>query len=342
MTSRRLMVGVALNRATARRAVREFIDAEPGLEIASVTPTVTTALARATDGLDVMVTDSKTAIEAGHVEIVRAIGADANTRLIVLADDITMAQLDLGIDENVFVSAVSDEEMVEALRATLVAKPAPTRRPARPRPSKPKDGRPAPSRRPSLVVIGSSTGGPEALTAVLTPLPVSFPAPILVVQHMPASFTGLLANTLDRACPLSVREVSEPTVAMPGEVWIAPGDKHLLVGDATGKIILGSGAPENSCRPSVDVLFRSAAPHFGNRVVAVMLTGMGNDGQEGTRALAELGAHVIAQDKASSVVWGMPGAVVAAGLADEVLPLGRIADQLRARFHVRPPVGAPK
>lgn len=342
MTSENQMIGVALNRATLRRAVREFIEGQEGIEIASVTPTVTTAIARATNGIDVMVTESKTAIEAGHTDIVRAIAADDDTRLIVFTADATMAQLDLGIGKELLVEATSDQDVVSALRTAFAAKPAPPRRAAPPKRVSRSQSRPTPSRRPTLVLIGSSTGGPEALNAVLSKLPSRFPAPILVSQHMPASFTGLLAQTLDRACKLSVNEVTGPTVAMPGQIWIAPGDQHLIVSDATGKILLDGGPPENSCRPSVDVMFRSAAAHFGNRTVAIMLTGMGNDGRNGTQSLAEVGAHVIAQDQASSVVWGMPGAVVAAGLADEVLPVDQIADHLLARFPSRPPLGAPK
>ncbi len=343
MSSDDQKIAVALGRATSRQAVRSFIESTAGLEAASVTPTVTTAIARATGGIDVMVTDSKTAIDGGHVEIVRAIAEDTHTRLIIFTGDTTMSPLDLGVDPGVFVEATSDQQMVSALRSELgstTGAPRPARR-APERAARPTT-RPTASRRPTLVLIGSSTGGPEALSAVLSKLPSRFPAPILVCQHMPASFTGLLAKTLDRACHLSVSEVTEPTVPMPGQIWIAPGDRHLLIGDATGKIVLDGGAPENSCRPSVDVLFRSAVPHFGNRTVAIMLTGMGSDGRIGTKCLADAGAHIIAQDQATSVVWGMPGAVVAEGLADEVLPVDQIADHLLSRFPARPPVGSTK
>jgi two-component system chemotaxis response regulator CheB len=185
-------------------------------------------------------------------------------------------------------------------------------------------------RRSDVVVIGSSTGGPQALTNVLTNLPANFPAPIVVVQHMPPVFTHHLAARLDQVCALSVREAKGNETLRSGEVLIAPGDYHLeLRRQGTEvKTILHQGPPENSCRPAVDVLFRSAADVFGRNCQGVVLTGMGHDGHRGAERIVQAGGAVIAQDEATSVVWGMPRSVADAGLAERILPLSSIAPEL--------------
>ncbi|SOD74519.1 response regulator receiver domain-containing protein [Jatrophihabitans sp. GAS493] len=185
-----------------------------------------------------------------------------------------------------------------------------------------------------LLVIGTSTGGPEALNQVLPLLPASFPVPILIVQHMPPIFTQLLAERLDRVCKLTVRESAGGELLVPGSVYIAPGDLHMEI-DVTGPNAytkLGGGAPENFCRPAVDVLFRSAARAFGSGVLGVVLTGMGSDGRRGAGEIRAAGGQVIAQDQASSVVWGMPGAVAGDGLAEELLDVHVIADAILRRI----------
>ncbi|MCE9605538.1 MAG: chemotaxis response regulator protein-glutamate methylesterase [Planctomycetia bacterium] len=180
------------------------------------------------------------------------------------------------------------------------------------------------------VVIGSSTGGPQALMAVLGKLPASFPVPIVVVQHMPPLFTHHLANRLNQECALTVREAANHEPLQAGEVLIAPGNFHVElrrgVRDVT--VLLNQTPPENSCRPAVDVLFRSAAAMFGAHCAAVVLTGMGQDGRRGAEQIVRAGGLVIAQDEATSVVWGMPRAVAEAGLARHVLPLAAISQEL--------------
>lgn len=180
------------------------------------------------------------------------------------------------------------------------------------------------------VVIGCSTGGPQALAMLLGALPATFPVGITVVQHMPPIFTHHLAKRLNQECALEVLEASQGDVVRPGRVLIAPGDHHLEVrrqGVAL-KCVLQQEAPENSCRPAVDVLFRSAAATYGAGCLGVVLTGMGQDGLRGSRRLVEQGGTIIAQDQASSVVWGMPRAVADAGIARHILPLKSIADEL--------------
>ena len=181
-----------------------------------------------------------------------------------------------------------------------------------------------------IVAIGVSTGGPNALAEIFQKLPADFPVPIVVVQHMPPLFTKYLAERLDAASPLAVREAEESESIGPGRVWLAPGNFHMALDrSAAGVTVrLHQGPPENSCRPAVDVLFRSVAELYGPAALAVVLTGMGQDGLRGCEAIREAGGWIIAQDEATSVVWGMPGAVAAAGLADQILPLDRIAGEL--------------
>jgi two-component system chemotaxis response regulator CheB len=186
----------------------------------------------------------------------------------------------------------------------------------------PKLGGPA-GRGVGVITIGGSTGGPQALEALLSPLPADLPVPVLVVQHMPPTFTRLLAERLDSVCRLTVREAvdGEPVVA--GEVLIAPGDVHLSLTRRNGTVVthLDGRPPENHCRPAVDVLFRAVAEQYGARALGVVLTGMGVDGLVGARALLDAGSPTVVQDEETSVVWGMAGAVASAGLAQQVLPL---------------------
>jgi two-component system chemotaxis response regulator CheB len=180
--------------------------------------------------------------------------------------------------------------------------------------------------RPKVVVIGVSTGGPTALGVILPTFPADFPLPILIVQHMPPLFTRLLAERLDSTCRLRVQEASQGNAVEPGRILIAPGDFHmkLVANSGTISVSLDQTERQNSCRPAVDALFASTGEVYGGAAVAVILTGMGQDGLRGTGILKAQGASVIAQDEATSVVWGMPGAVVNAGLVDRVLPLDEV------------------
>jgi two-component system, chemotaxis family, protein-glutamate methylesterase/glutaminase len=193
-----------------------------------------------------------------------------------------------------------------------------------------------------LLAIGSSTGGPDALSAVLPALPADLAVPVLVVQHMPALFTRLLAQRLDGQCRLRVREAVEGDPVAPGSILIAPGGMHMVLRrqGATTVVHLNEDPPENFCRPSVDVMFRAVSSSYGDRVLAVVLTGMGRDGERGAKVIREAGGEVVAQDEATSVVWGMPGAVTMAGQADRVLPLARIGPEVAAALSRGPaPVG---
>jgi two-component system chemotaxis response regulator CheB len=186
---------------------------------------------------------------------------------------------------------------------------------------------------PRLVVIGTSTGGPNALMAVLSALPPDFKLPILIVQHMPATFTPILARHIEQAAHRPCHEGTEGETVKPGTTYVAPGGFHMALSrrDDDLTIHLNQNPPECFCRPSVNPLFRSAAETCGRAILSVILTGMGEDGLEGSRKLVAAGGHLIAQDEATSVVWGMPGAVVHAGLAHQILPLPQIAPAI-ARY----------
>jgi two-component system chemotaxis response regulator CheB len=186
---------------------------------------------------------------------------------------------------------------------------------------------------PAVLAIGISTGGPAALDKLLPALPAGFPLPVLIVQHMPELFTKLFAERLNGRCPLHVQEAAEGQPVRAGGIYIAKGSWHMgvLAPARIGlppTLHLNQGPPENHCRPAVDVLFRSVAAVYGAGALAVVMTGMGSDGMLGCRVIRGNGGIVLAQDEATSTVWGMPGAVTNAGLAHKVLPLGAVAPEL--------------
>jgi len=188
-----------------------------------------------------------------------------------------------------------------------------------------------PSAPPEMVLIGVSTGGPAALARVLPQLPATLGVPVLIVQHMPPVFTQSLAESLGAKCALRVKEAAQGDRLAPNQIYIAPGGKQMRIQNLPdgGRIVqITDDPPENNCRPSVDYLFRSAANNLPGRSMAVILTGMGNDGTLGLRLLKRHGCYVIAQDEASSVVFGMPRAAIEAGVADIVLPLDSIAARI--------------
>jgi two-component system chemotaxis response regulator CheB len=191
----------------------------------------------------------------------------------------------------------------------------------------------SPGRRVDIVAIGVSTGGPNALAELLPQLPADFPVPVVIVQHMPPLFTKLLAERLAAKSAIRVNEGAAGALLQPGYAWVAPGDFHMVVArDAAAvRLQMHQGPPENSCRPAVDVLFRSVAKLYGTGALAVVLTGMGQDGLRGCEEIRESGGQILAQDEASSVVWGMPGFVARAGLADKILPLEQMANEITRR-----------
>jgi len=233
----------------------------------------------------------------------------------------------------------SVNEAIQRLETELVAKiKVHCRRPARPsltaelspelRPLRfPAPAVPAPPSPVEIVCLGTSTGGPNALAEIFGSLPAALPVPIVVVQHMPPMFTALLAERLTAHSAVPCREGVEGEAIQPGRAYMAPGGRHMEVYRAGThlKVRLHDGPPENSCRPAVDVLFRSVAAACGGSVLGAVMTGMGQDGLRGCELIRENRGRVLAQDEPTSVVWGMPGAVAQAGYANQILPLGQIA-----------------
>ena len=195
---------------------------------------------------------------------------------------------------------------------------------------------PTAASRIDLVAIGASTGGPNALAELFAALPGDFPVPIVVVQHMPPMFTQMLAERLSKNSRIPTAEAKSGMELEPGKAWIAPGDYHLVVAEGGGRVRtrIHQEAPENACRPAVDPLLRSVASVYGANCLTVILTGMGQDGLRGCEAIRARGGQVLAQDEASSVVWGMPGHVARAGLADKVLPLSMLAGETLRRVRI--------
>ena len=208
---------------------------------------------------------------------------------------------------------------------------------ASPKPAPPRSATPPP-RRFEALGIGVSTGGPNALGELIPALPADFPLPILLVQHMLPGFTASLAEHLSRRSRLRVREGREGEPIEAGSVYLAPGGRHMVVRRRPGSesvpegliVGLNEHPPENSCRPSVDVLFRSMAAQYGGNLLALVMTGMGSDGCEGVRAMKRRGCYCLSQSEESCVVYGMPAAVDEAGLSDERVPLERLAARLCA------------
>jgi two-component system chemotaxis response regulator CheB len=256
-------------------------------------------------------------------------GASATLDALALgaADYFTKPSGPGGIDES---RRVIRSELVPAIKALCKAVPAPATG----------SGWGAPPPRPAVltgrieaVAIGVSTGGPNALAEVFLSLPADLPVPILIVQHMPPMFTRLLAQRLTANSKVRVEEAATGVKLEPGRAWLAPGDFHMVVGrDGTSvRAMLNQEPPENSCRPAVDPLFRSVARVYGGNCLGVVLTGMGQDGLRGCETIRAAGGQILAQDEPSSVVWGMPGFVAKAGLADKVLPLSMVGGEIVRR-----------
>ncbi len=195
----------------------------------------------------------------------------------------------------------------------------------------------APVRKPSLgdykiLAIGASTGGPVALTDVITKLPANFPVPIVIVQHMPENFTKVFSERLDRQSNLAVKEAENGDALKPGHVLVAPGGKQLMFERGGAAVRIIDGDERLNYKPSVDIMFASAANVFDGKLLGLVLTGMGSDGCEGARLIKERGGEIWGQDEATSVVYGMPAAIAKAGLVDNVLPIGKFAEEIKHVF----------
>ncbi len=339
---RRIRVLVVDDSAVIRKLVTDALAADPQIEVIGSAPNGQVAVEKVAQlSPDAVTMDIEMPVMNG-IDAVRAIRRTHRRLPIVMFSTLTERGASATLDaltagasdyvtkpSNVSGFAQSQanvrEQLIPKLKALTgigVRSAAPSGRlPAQP--AGPRGQRTGPYQ---AIALGCSTGGPDALSKVLSGLPASLPVPVLIVQHMPPVFTRLLAQRLDMTCPLRVTEAVEGDEVVPGRVLIAPGGSHLEVRRRGTSVVvrLSDAPPENFCRPAVDVLFRTAVNVYADRLLAVVLTGMGRDGEKGARLVRTAGGEVIVQDEATSVVWGMPGAVTNAGLADKVVPLTRV------------------
>jgi len=346
---RKIRVLVVDDSAIVRRAVSDELALDPEIEIAGTASNGQIALARMTqvnpdfvlldvempvlDGLKTLAELKKThrSIPVMMFSSLTERGADATLDALMLgAAGYFTKPNSGGIEESRRIIREQLLPQIKAICAANLAKSAPARpadTPVSPLP------RPTPSGVVDIVAIGVSTGGPNALLELFRNMPADLPVPIVIVQHMPPVFTKQLANRLTANSKIVVEEATSGAMLEPGRAWIAPGDSHMtVVRQGLRQIIVLDKEPhENSCRPSVDPLFRSVAKVFGGQTLAIIMTGMGSDGLRGCEAIKAMGGQVLIQDEASSVVWGMPGNVSRAGLADKVIPLALIGPEIVRR-----------
>jgi two-component system chemotaxis response regulator CheB len=334
--------------AVVRRMVSDILDAEPGIQVVGTARDGVSALRKVAELRPDVVTLDVEMPGMDGLEAMRHLGKDHPGVAVIMFSTLTesgatatLEALSRGARDYVTKPSgtTSREQALAEVRDALVPRvlqwgprpeTAPVELPALPR------TRSASHRSGAavgLVVIGVSTGGPNALAEVIGALPGPLAVPVVIVQHMPPVFTRLLSERLDVTCKVPVVEAQDGMELLAGRVHIAQGGSHLVLRRqaASVRLALDDGPPEQSCRPAVDVLFRSAAKMYGDGVLAVVLTGMGRDGLNGSEAVVAAGGTVLAQDEATSVVWGMPGFVARAGLASQVLPLQDVAVVLERR-----------
>ena len=337
--------------AVIRGAVTRMLESDPAIRVvarAANGQQAIDALRRQPTGerIDVVVLDIEMPVMDGMTALPLLLRADPTVRVVMASTlttrgaDIAMRALGLGASDYVpkpDTAAIADDSFRTELLAKVkglarlhqraVLPPAPGSAP----PTTPVTLRPPPRQPPLLLAIGSSTGGPQALFTLVQGLGPSVPVPVVLTQHMPATFTPILAAHLARLGGMPCAEARDGETLQPGQIALAPGDRHLMVAAGTAGTLrarVTTDPPENFCRPAVDPMLRSAVTACSGRVLMVMLTGMGHDGLAATRQLVMAGGTAIAQDEASSVVWGMPGAIAQAGLCHKVLPLPAIAPKV--------------
>jgi len=347
----RIRVLVADDSAVVRRLVTRVLSEDPALQVVGSAANGAIALARIPQLNPDVVTLDIHMPDMDGLQALRQIRKQYPDLCVIMFSTLTergaaatLEALMLGANDYVTKSANAGslEVSIAALRSELIPKikqffilpgeaaPAPRRREIAPPAAAVVPRAPAVRTKPRAVAIGVSTGGPNALSVLMPMFPADFPLPILIVQHMPPLFTRFLAERLAAQSKIRVEEAAEGVLVEPGKALIAPGDYHMRLGRRDGQVFvrLDQSPPENSCRPSADVLFRSVEEIYKGAVISVILTGMGQDGLRGAGVLKASGAWVIAQDEATSVVWGMPGAVVQAGLADRVVSLEQVAPEI--------------
>jgi two-component system chemotaxis response regulator CheB len=328
--------------AVIRGAIARMLEADPQIRVVARVVNGQAAieeLRRTT--VDVVVLDIEMPVMDGLTALPLLLRADPGLKIIMASTlttrgaDVALRALRLGAADYLpkpsSIGAVGDDGFRRELLAKVKGLARLRQRATQPAvPASAIPLRPATLGAPRLLAIGSSTGGPQALFTLVQGLGRALPVPIVLTQHMPASFTPILADHIDKLGGPPCAEARDGDALRLGHILLAPGDRHLLVEPAGNglRVRLSDSPPENYCRPSVDPMLRSAAAACGGRVLVAMLTGMGRDGLEGTRRVVAAGGSAVAQDEATSVVWGMPGAIAQAGLCQAVLPLPRIAPKL--------------
>ncbi len=352
--------------AVIRGAIARILEGDPGVRVVARVANGRQAVDEVTrqkrdgQGIDVVVLDIEMPELDGMAALPLLLRADPGVRVIMASTlttrggDIAMQALRLGAADYLpkpSTAAIADDSFRRELVAKVTGLARLRRRAVRPAaghaaaghpPSAPLQLRPPPGQLAQLLAIGSSTGGPQALFTLVQGLGKQVPVPVVLTQHMPPAFTPLLAAHLDRLGGLSCAEARDGEPLLPGHLYVAPGDRHLVLEGAPGRLRarVTQTPPENFCRPSVDPMLRSAAACCGGRVLVAMLTGMGQDGLAGTRAVLDAGGAALAQDEATSVVWGMPGAIAQAGLCHKVLPLPQLAAATLALLRPNPKAAA--
>ncbi|HBK08358.1 MAG TPA: chemotaxis response regulator protein-glutamate methylesterase [Acetobacteraceae bacterium] len=326
--------------AVIRGALARILESDPAIIVAAKVENGRLAIDQLRAArVDVVVLDIEMPVMDGLTALPLLLRADPGVRVIMASTlttrgaDIALRALRLGASDYVpkpsSIGTVGDDgfrrELVEKVKGL-----ARLRRRSIAASHTPIALRPAPLLPPRLLAVGSSTGGPQALFNLVQGLGRGVNVPVVMTQHMPATFTPILADHLNRLGMMPCTEARDGEALVPGRIYLAPGDRHLLIEGGRGglRTRLTTGPPENFCRPSVDPMLRSATAACDGRVLVTMLTGMGHDGLAGTRKVIEAGGAAIGQDEASSVVWGMPGAIAQAGLCHAVLPLPKIAPKL--------------
>lgn len=356
----KVRVMVVDDSAVIRGLLQRIMATEPAIEVVASASNGQSAInmLRAND-IQVVVLDIEMPIMDGLSALPQLLEIDPDLKVIVASTltqrnaEISLKAMELGAADylpkptsprEIGADGSFQRELLEKIRSLgarprlmprRVAVPAGAAKPALRAPAPPPAKRPVVLRKanpivPAVLAIGSSTGGPQALFTVLRSLPKPLPVPVLITQHMPRLFTSILAQHITRNCSQPCAEGVDGESLQKGRIYLAPGDRHMLVEMRAGKptIRLSDGPPENFCRPSVDPMFRSLCAAFGSHVLAVILTGMGSDGLNGGKDLIAAGGNLVAQDEASSVVWGMPGAVATNGLCSAVLPINEIAPHI--------------
>jgi two-component system chemotaxis response regulator CheB len=325
-----------------RGALARILEADPEIEVVAKVANGQEAVNAIRDArADVVVLDIEMPVMDGMTALPLLLRADAGVRVIMASTlttrgaDIALRALRLGAADYIpkpsSIGTVSDDSFRRELLEKVKGLARQRRRASQPSaPRTPLALRPVPAFPARLLAVGSSTGGPQALFTLVQGLGRALSVPVVMTQHMPATFTPILAEHLTKIGLMPCAEARDGESLLPGRIYLAPGDKHLLVegSRAALRARLSEDPPENFCRPSVDPMLRTAAAACEGRVLVAMLTGMGRDGLEGTKRVVEAGGAAVAQDEASSVVWGMPGAIAQAGLCHAVLPLPKIAPRL--------------